>query len=208
MLTATICNYVILICRVLAFLTVELRSRLLRLFSNRFGEGRANSTRRNELGGHINAITRASFAYGLNDISVMGLSIILYGVDLCLIQRILNRFFTFPSNIRGRDSILLRATNRIMRIRMDLCITDRRIEDICRMDETSKTVTRARIETNRASQLLKIMERMYLAILINVIASGLRKILINACHAINARAMRLNFRRAFTARKGFFLLKR
>lgn len=48
---------------------------------------------------------------------------------------------------------------------------------------------------------------MDLTIFIDIIASGLCEILIDACYAIDARAMRFDFRRAFTTWDSFFFLE-
>lgn len=137
MFAAAIGNYVILIGSVFALLAVELRSRFLRLFCHLFCESGIYSARRYELGSYVNAITRTGFLYGLDDISVVCESIVLYGMFLRSIERILDRFFAFPSYVRRREAIFTRATYRVVRVRMDLGITDRGIQDICRMDEAS-----------------------------------------------------------------------
>lgn len=48
---------------------------------------------------------------------------------------------------------------------------------------------------------------MNLTIFVDIIASGLGEIFVDACYAIDARSMRFDFRRTFTARDGFFFLE-
>lgn len=173
MFTAAVGDDVIFICGVFALLTVELRSRLLRLFSDRVGEGCAYSARRYELRSYVNTIARASFRYSLYDVSVVGHGVFLDRVAFCAIERIFYRFFTVPCHIRRRYAILARATDRVMRARMDLGITDRGVQYICRVNETSQVVARARIEADRATKFLEIMERVDLTVFVYVIASSL-----------------------------------
>ncbi len=145
MLTASVRNNMIRLRRILTLLTVQLSSDLLRLLRNRIRKSRTHSTRRNTLRSHIHPVTRSSLLDGLHNVSVMSNSILLYRMLLSPIKCRIRRFITLRSNIRRRLSVLTRAASRIMRIRMYLRITHRRIENLSLVYQTSEYITRTRI---------------------------------------------------------------